>query len=594
MAVQVPELNRFQETNDPSVGRVNVKVPDFQQAVQPQQKAFSNLVESGAETFAQQIKLRAETEATSVGNEYSNYLENRLAGPEGAKRQAGDPVPVYRKLDEDEDIKAREFRDKYKDASSETKAAVEMEIQKTKARFYDRKTSAFGAQNQAYQTGVTNDRAKLLQSKMMDDTAHLDINDETTLSMLNNTMDEMYDNRVRSGLQNGTAEEIKNEQGQVTGYKLAPSMQLQIAKDRSDGLYTAINNLSAAGDVEGAKYIKEKYGQFLLPDQKVKVEEKTKKAEIENSAQVEFSKVRGLPPNQAFDKLDKIKDPEVRKKAIANLDTYKRQMDNLQTRSSKQVYQAVANQVLNRQNSEAPFTDVNQMLQDPVIKRQWDAIRDPKQKEAIERMIEKPKISNVDKKRDAYEALSNGDFRGMSFDDFNLMVSGLNSKDASMFERQWKMFNNNTPAQELNQVKFMQSDLVKQLDKMNYVKKNDFGKYVGKMADRITQAQDDLTMALDKVGPLSAQEQKKFVQQFATSIVSGDVFNKDAALPTKRFQGSLKPMTKEDVVAQNAPLSEAAKTDMQKASRDFYKAHNNTWPKNVNELMNWMKTQKGK
>lgn len=591
MAVQVPGLNRFQETAPPSVGRLEVRAPDLQQAIAPQQKAFGNLVEKGADAFLDVIKQKADTEGLKSANEMQTYLNRSLTD---AKQSQDDPTHVYQQLDESEEKKFAEIRDRYKDATSETQAAVQDQLLKSRQRFNDNKVSAYSVQNDKYQTTIANDGVKLRQYKMMDDTAHLDVSNPETTIPLDSTLAEIYDLRMKSAVKRGAAKEIRNEKGDVIGFDANPSVKVQIAKDRSEGLYDAINNLTASGDVEGAKFLQDKYKAYLLPDQKIKVEEKTKKAEIEIEAEREFLKVKDLPYDQAFDKLDNNKkNPEIRKKSLANLDTYRRQNQNREDFSSKKNYKYVGNLILERQNGGDPFVDVNQMLKDPAVKRTWDNIRDPKQKIALQHMIEQPKDSDPNQVSTAFTKLFNGEFRGMSPDDFNVVISGMSKSDRNKFTNDYKKFNAQTPVQELNQVKTMGTALEKDLDRLDYIKKNpETGRYSDKHRDMLIEAQQELTDTMEKIGQLTPQEQLKYVKQFAANKVNGEVFNKEAALPAKRFQGTITPKTKEDVVEANAPITETSKKELEKAWFNF-KQLNKRAP-TTPELLEYIKKQKGK
>ncbi|MFM6930153.1 MAG: hypothetical protein ACKOX6_16905, partial [Bdellovibrio sp.] len=252
MPVQVPVIDRFKPQDSAPAPRTEVNVPDFARATAPQAQAAEHLAETGVNAYERQVQLAADTKALEAANEFHRFMEEGLSGKDGVKYKKGDPTELYQQYDESVDKKAQEIRDRYKDAPSETVAAIENKLRETSARFYDRRTTAQGIQLATYRKGVADDSVSLEQNNLMDATAHLDRNDPKTFDGLETSLSKIYDIRVKQGLQDGSVKELFNEKGEHVGYDLNPSVKYQLAKDRSDGLYQAIDNLAKSGDVEGA------------------------------------------------------------------------------------------------------------------------------------------------------------------------------------------------------------------------------------------------------------------------------------------------------------------------------------------------------
>lgn len=588
MPVQLPTLDRFSPQGQTSVGREDFKPIDVSQGQAMQTHAAEKLAGTVEHYIKTEQQYTADTTANAAAVEYHQYLESALEGPNGAKRQQGDPAPVYKKFDEDARGKYQAILDKYKDASELTKQEIQAKLNNTDAKFYDRKTTAFGSQSATYETGVTNDSVKITKNDMIDATAHLDVTDPHTLVPLENKLNELYDLRIKSGLKQGTVSQDKDG-----NYILNPSVKMQLAKDRSEGIASSIENLIASGDVEGAKFLTDKYEKDLDRAVRPKIEEKTLKAQIEQDGIDAFDKVRNLPSATAMAKLNQIEDPKVREKAMAELDTYQRRMENSAKRSSKDSYSAVGRAIMERQRSGDAFVDVNEMEKDPTIKRLLDGVKDPKQLEALRRMVTSPKESDPDAKNEAYRAMFNGELKGMAPEDFNLLISGLNKEDRSKIETKWRSFNTQSPSEESRMTKNMGSQLIKELQTLGYVKKNEFGKYNNKDQIKLNQANDELINALDDMPPgLSQKDQSAWVQKFAADKVKGEVFKPPTPSAPRKFLEPANKKAEPDTSTVPGAVNTNDVEAKKKAMQAFNKA-NGRWPDlNTQELQNFIKNGK--
>lgn len=605
MPIQIPTLERFNPQSEGSVGRLDYKPVDVSKGQEIQTQAADKLAGTVEHYVQKEQEYVADTTANAAAVKYHQYLENALEGPNGAKRQKGDPAPVYQKFDEDARGKYTEILDSYKDASDLTKAHITAKLNDTSAKFYDRKTTAFGNQSNIYETEVTKDSIKITKDEMLDATAHLDVNDPNTLIPLETKLAKAQDLSIKSGLKQGTVKPILDPSGEidpitkqvkVIGYNLDPSVKMQIAKDKSEGLTGAIENLIASGDVEGAKFLTEKYKQDLDRVNRPKIEEKTLKAAIEQEGIDEFDKVRNLPSATAMQRLNQIDDPKVREKAMAELDTYQRRMENSTKRSSRETYSAVGRYILEKQKNGNAFVDVNEMENDPVVKRLLgtDNIKDPKQLEALRHMVTQPKESDPDAKNEAYRVMFNGGLKGMAPEEFNQLISGLNKEDRNKIESKWQRFNTQTSSEENRMTKNMGSQLTKELQTLGYVKKNEFGKYNNKDQIKLNLANDELINAMDDMPPgLTQKEQNLWVQKFAADKVKGEVFKPPEFEVSKKFLGkpeNAKNTPKPDVSETPGVVDKTDLATKTKASQEFKKKYG-VWPDlQTQELQNFMKT----
>lgn len=605
--IQVPKITRSpDQMREPSVGRIDYKPVDTLGPMKAQNAAAEKLVEHGATYYLEEKKRVMDVTALAEGNDLHQYMENGLEGRydaatksfiPGVKHQKGDPVTAFKSYDDGVQAKYDEILNKYKDADTDTLNTVKKKLDAVQAKFFDRRSTAFAARDSAYTTSVSNDGVKNAQNDMMQSTAHLDISDPNTTVPLDQKIAEILDIRTKEGLKNGSVVEIKDDKGQLKGYNYNPSVKLQIAKDTSEGLSQTIKNLLAAGDAEGADFLLKKYNDHLDKVIQPQVAEKVNKTFKEQQGVKEFNNVRLLPTEDAFKKLEQIQDPDVRKKAELELDTYRRRMENMKSTSSKNNYNTIAKIILEKQNSGSPFTDVNDMNADPTVKRLLDNVKDAKQLIALNHMVAQPKDSSPEAKANAYDMMTspNG-FKGVSQTDFQEVVAGLNKEDRKRFENVWSKQNSQTNSEEGIMYKRMGSKLRDELNALGYVKKNTFGKYDNDNTNKIIVAQDALTDAIAKMPPnLSYADQDKYVREFAASYKKKEVFNPSPSL-IKKFNGSFEKQSPDTSSVQGVKSSPDDIEFRKRAMSAFYKSTidpktgKGRWPDlNSNELDSFIK-----
>jgi hypothetical protein len=221
------------------------------------------------------------------------------------------------------------------------------------------------------------------------------------------------------------------------------------------------------------------------------------------------------------------------------------------------------------------------MENDPVLKRLLPSITDGKQMLALQHLVEQPKDSDQNIKNEMYKKMFNGDFKGMTPEDFNQTVSGLSKQDRTMAEGMYRKFNTQTPTQENQMVRNMGIQLGKELRNVGYVKKNDFGQYNNDDQIKINKANDELVDALDRQPQMSLKEQSQFVQKFAADKLKGQVFKAPEKQPVKVLYEKQPSTTK------TAQL-ETDESKRQNVQRKF-RQENKRWP-TPQELESLLKT----
>jgi len=537
MALTLPRVNRAAPVDSAPEAQIKVEAPDLMRAVAPQQKAAENFVEEGVKYFDREVEYAIDTKSREESYKYENYLNEELST---AKQNQGDPIVAYDTLRKNQ-TKMRESLEANEQMGENTRAAVKARLQEVDRRFADKQVTAFGSQNEAYQKKVTNDSAALAKQDLVYDSEFISVDDKSSDMRIQNTLNRIYDIRVKSGLKTGTV-----TQDADGNYVLNPSVKLEIAKDYSEGLSTMIENLNASGKVDEAKMMTEKFGKYLGPKEAVRVNNFTMKSERKQEALQAFEDAKNMSPEKAFEFIGKMSDPEAQIMARGFLNTFNEQKKKITKDASATSYNDVQNIILDRQKAGTPFLTVDQMENDPVISRVIEHVTDAKQRKALYSMVEKPKDSNEAQKGELYQAVQDGSLAQMSYSDFLEASSGLNKTDHASFEKQWNNLRTETKGEENQKVRYMTKELTKSLLTVGYVKHNRFGKYDDPEQKKINAANDEMISMLDTMPKnMGIKEQQAWVNDFALSKKRGTTFTSPtggkSAAPV--FSGGAAPRT---------------------------------------------------
>lgn len=587
MPVQVPIINRAPVQQQQSVGRIDYKPIDVVQPLRAQTAAIEKFGAAGVEVYDAVQKNTADTEAIKASSDYHKALLEQLLA---AKSIKGDPTKAYEEYDRIAKEKSDEILNKYNDSSDIVKTEVAKKLNETGAKFYDRKATAFATQLNTYQNAVTNDAIKIAKDDMMDSVAHLDISDPNATAGLDAVIGKIENLRLKNGEKNGTVKPVLDPKGEidpatgkvkVIGYEKDPIVTLQLKQDLNDGISKTILNLSAAGDVEGAEFLKKKYSSYLTTDSLTKIENTTKKESIRQKGNNVFEKTRGMSEERAVKFIDAVADPEVRRNAMAAYSAYHSQMKRQLTQAANSNYEQLAKYLQNKD-----INSVHELESDPFYKRISSNLT-AKQIDALHMRIEQPKISNPEVKQQAFQAMFDGKLKGMSVVDYDQLTAGLSKSDKAKMDSKYLDFNSQTPGEQNQMVKYMGTQLTKELNKSGIIKRNAFGKYNNDDLNKITQANDELLEAMDKFPPgFSMKEQNDFVQKFVADKIKQQAFSP----PTTVKPVITKPKTEKDKIDTSNVGGVKPKMSELEAKKAFFRA-NERFP-NAAELKEFMEANK--
>ena len=436
--VQIPTIQRMQPQNELSVGRIEVKPIDATKGQAGVNEAIGSLAETSIKIYAKYEEQSALLAAKAAGIEFHQYLEAKLEGDPskgiaGIKHFQGDPTAVYQQFDTDSINKQVEIQARHGDSSLNTRSKVQQQLAAVSARFYDRKTVDFGNQITQYGIKTTAANGEILHQNTVNESGLLNSEKLDTIKKLDNNLQlivgNVYDGAELLGL--------------PTNH---PSVQFDAFSKRSGAIVDTVKVLTDSKKLPEARMVMEKYQKAIDASQLPKVIEHLHKATIEEQGQKEFSKVRNLPPKERFDKLNQIKDDEVRKEALENSNTFTRQIVTSDNRQQEMNFNEASNIVYNRERSGKRFLTVNQMEKDPQIKTIISSL-DLGQVERLRKLVERPEKSDPKVEITLLNKISNGEMLGMTAEQLFKDSVGLNDSDRHTFRSWWHAINTDTESE---------------------------------------------------------------------------------------------------------------------------------------------------
>lgn len=524
MAVQIPTVQRMNPMNTPSVGGIDVQVPNAAAAVAPQMDAVGDVLKQQVEYQQKQEKFAADTAAEAAANEYSVGLENLYSGKGGFKYHdiSADPTSALDGLNGKQGELKTAILEKYKDHSETVRSAIQRKLFDKDATFESKKLTTYGDLYNKFETKVTNDAVEIEKNGFISNIQITDFKDQNSVAALQTNIDRIVGLRYGEDEKKGVA--VRGENGL---FQPSRSTELKLREDLSGTVYNALEILTTSGEIEGAKILRERYGQYLTPDKERAVVKLERDAEVKFEAEKHVANVQNLPPDIAAAKLDSIKDPEIKKQAMSDLATIKGQKDRLEELGQKQVYERAAKVVSDRQSGRTkdkngnlllPYVDINDMLKDPEIAGQYSRM-DAKGRKALEQLVSAPEVSDQRALANAWDLNAAGELTKLSQGDYQKVMVGISAKDRSKFDSFYFSENSQTEGEKKQMRTFMSSTL-KEMMQANRLITIDFNRMDNENFEIYNKANIALNKYINDMPPkASVAEQYEYVSQMVTSMV---------------------------------------------------------------------------
>lgn len=441
---QIPVINRNAPMETPSQGRMNIQTADVTRAGAAVGNALVGLGKEAGEAY---LKIRddaAKTKADVRNNEFEIWNNERLYGPNGIAHLKGDVSQHYAKYDEEAQTRMQDMLSG--DEDDLTKQYMSRKLADTYDRYRMKSTVQFGKQNTDYIQETSDVTAGLMKNNLVDTAGMINATGKPDFTLTDNAINRIVQNRKE------TADRLNIPEATVN---------LQIAKDLSDGLEQNIMAQINSGNLNGAQATYDRYNSEVEvkgPDGQVhkvsrnlldaQAKPKILKALHDGKVNQEALSLA----NQASQKPDtedplafitaKASSPEVADKARKNFDDIRLSRKAIYDRDQESVYNKLSNQIQSIQDGQvqgkSPFVSINQMENDPELKPLFDRLASGDKRKALRSLISQPKETNLKDFEKFMDTVRAGGLVGMTGSQFNEAVKNFNSIDRNRAANWWK------------------------------------------------------------------------------------------------------------------------------------------------------------
>lgn len=533
MPVKIPEIQRMGPVADASVGRLEAKVPDSTKSFEQTSGALARLGGEVVQQIDHFEAQAADTEATKRDAEYHQWAVTRMSQ---LREYQGDPTEAYNKFDEEMSEKFNELSGD-ENLSPRTREAILKKITNTSNHLQLQRITQAGAQTAKYEEGVAVAAIEIKKNALIEATTLIDPKDPSSLAAFDSIVAEIIKIKLKLGVKIGTVVPDENgntftigENGEMVRVQMDSSAQYGLAKELSEGVYNAMENLIKSGNIDKAEMLKEKYGQYLDPVKRKQIADDFQTNEVERVAYLaadskDMSKV-----------LSQIEDPVERAKARDKAETLRTDRAARRQRNrdlnSKGNMSTLASHLQNEmQKRPNRYVGMSELQADPIYKELINKM-EPKHQKAIHDLVFAPKVTTDEARVKFHDLLLERDeqfpdgLRGMSSSDLLIYTSGMKPGDRDKAFAQHKAINTDTGAEEQAKYRRTSKKLMDALIAAKYVKSDMFGNKPknAKELDKFLKAESQLIQQLSERGPMSPKEEDEIVKGFSVKYAKGEAY----------------------------------------------------------------------
>lgn len=531
MAVKIPEIKRMGPVDPASVGRIEGRVPDSTGAFKQSSAALTQLGGEVIQQIDRYEAQEADTEATKRDATFQLWATEEMGR---IKQQEGDPTELYNKFDQDVSAKLSELMDDGS-LSERTRTAIAKKLTNTANHVQLQRLTQAGAQKAIYDEKVNNAGLELKKNALIEATTVLDPNDPTSTAPFDDLIGNMRELVLKHGIKVGTVTPDEageafylDDDGNPVRVKMNDSAKYRLAKELSEGVYNAMDNLVKAGQIDKANFLKEKYGNYLDPVKRKALADDFEKNQIENIA---YQAADAKDMNAV---LEQIKDPVQRSKARDKAETIRSDRMSRRERTAEIASKANYNKIMKhiqttmRENPDA-YIGKSELEADPIFKGHFNKVTDAKQQKAIYDAVLAPK-ETTQAAQVKLQKLFFGDDPDYDLDTIDPdtfyaeYLPGASKADRKRYTKMFEAAKSETGSERNQRMKEAGKLLQDHLLRVGYIKMNEFNRLEGKNAQKFIEARSDMLDHLEKTGNMDIASLDKYIRGYAATRKEGVPF----------------------------------------------------------------------
>lgn len=448
MPIEIPRIQRIEPqstTGRPQQGRIQPQVQDSAASITGRTQALGQLGQTGANIY-QAVEDEKITQLSREGErEYNTWNKSEL---NKLKKIEGDPTEAYVNYEKAAKEKEQEILSRNSGLSGRVQRHFKRNMDEVMSGAKLDAQYQRGAQMETYKHNLFESTVALKREQMADKAGYIQAGDPSTYAPLEKVRNDIITEIAKRGIEKQTVEVLPDDaesfshswqelddEGNLKTVKVRMSnmAKLRVAKEMSKGLTDSIDAMIAAGQVEAAKEMKQKYASFIDAKNEAKLNRRFKTEDVSASAYSEFDKIRYMNTDQQLNAIDKIRDPEIRDKTLAIKDAHDRRIENARKRKNKVNEDNLTKYVLKNRDK---FFGVADLENDPMYK-QLVSNMDKKGVDNVRKLVEAPTKSTLKAQTKLRELFLNEDVREMNPEDFAKHIVDLDETDR---RAAWKEF----------------------------------------------------------------------------------------------------------------------------------------------------------
>lgn len=546
---QIPTLERIQQTKVmPQNDRINMKVQDQGAQILQRTEQISGIVDKGLQMYDMYEKDKIEQISNAAEQEYTKWNNEQLSK---LKSIQGDPTKAYAEYDKAVAQKKADMIAARPDYGENVMKNVSGRLDKVISHQSVAADHQRGQQQEIYSNNLYESTVKMHKDGLAVNAGYIAKDDPTSFTMFDQKVGDVKTTIAKRGLKVGTATQLPDDyegkpdhvyvddDGKVVKVSMSPLAKSRFTKEISEGVNSSLDVLISTGRVEEARELQKRYGGVLNPKQAAKIESKFENASRKTESYQFLNSIKGLDEENQFDKIENIKDPQLKSEVLKIKDADDRRISNMRTRKEKMNYDTLGDHVLKKMMSDQPYNGIAELEADPVFGQTYENMS-VKQKIAVREMVEAPKNDNpksLAKVQELFLSDDDGvpDVFKMSPTDFALATSGLSSSTKKKYDNLYMSMVGQTEGEKRSMYKSAGSILKNQMIADGHIELNAYGKLDEDNQKILTNANNKLINYMS-THPNLRDDAKiiEFVKQNSAQLIKDRAFNPNVEKSTKR------------------------------------------------------------
>lgn len=550
---QIPQLERLSPVKTlPQNDRINMQVKDQGSQILNQTNTIADLGDKGAQMYQMYENDKIEQISNAAEMEYTKWNNDQLTK---LKQIEGDPTAAYAEYDKAVTQKKADMIAARPDYGENVMTHVSGRLDKVIGHQSIASDHQRGQQQEIYANNLFESTVKTKRDGLAVNAGYIQKGDPTSFSVFDQNVADIKATIAKNGIKKGTVTVLPDDAdskdyyiddtGKMVKVDMSPIAKSRFAKDLAEGVKGSLDVLISTGRIEEARELQTRYGGVLTPAQTMKIEAKYKSVGRKQEAYNVLDSIKGLDEGSQVERIEAIKDPELRSEALKIKDADDRRITNMRTRKEKVNYDTLGGHILEKMSSGQPYNGIADLEADPVYQQTIDNLS-VKQKKAVHEMVDSPKDSDMKavlKVQNLFLHDEDGqDIATMSDQDFAESLTGLSKSDRTYYSRKFFTERSQTDGERRAMNKSAGKILRDQLISSEIIVPRRDGKLGTDDQQTLMNAQTNLIDYLSKTPNLKDDAKiAEFVKQNSADIIKGKLKNPNITKTIPKSDTSRQP-----------------------------------------------------